>query len=96
MPEAVALQVVERHLAHELGTQRLPLELLARVPVALGPWHPAGGGLHRLRPPGPRMALERVLPIGLELADELTPAGHAERGGHADVMQGAGLVVETE
>src|SRR5439155_3646348 len=87
MPEAVALEVVEGHLADELGTQRLPLELLARVPAALGARHPAGGRLHGFRPPRPRMALERVLPVGLELADKLAPAGHAERGRHADVVE---------
>src|SRR6185437_14566925 len=37
--EAVALQVVVLHLAHALGPQRLPREILARAPAAVAAGH---------------------------------------------------------
>ena len=85
MAEAVLLQVVVGDLAHRLGPQRLPGHVLAGVPA--------------VRPPGARPAawasaqpahgwsFERVVPVGLELVDQLAPAGHAEPRGHADVVQ---------
>ena len=62
---------------------------------------------HRFWPPGARPAawasaqpahgaLEARLAVGRQLVDELTAAGHAEPGRHADVVERAFGVVEPE
>jgi hypothetical protein len=64
VPETRALHVVERHLAHALGPQRLPAQVLAAIPAA----GRAGNALSfrirlflRLGPVLPRVSVERVL-----------------------------------
>ena len=42
------------------------------------------------------MVLERVLPVGRQLLDQLGPPGHREGRRDADVLQVAGVVVEPE
>src|SRR6185369_6266083 len=96
VPEAVALQVIVFHLAHALDAQRLPRQVLARAPPALPAGHALRSALGGLRPPAPRMPLERVLAQRLELLRELLARGHGEGRRHADVMQRPLVVVETE
>src|SRR3954470_1479690 len=52
MPEAISLQMVVLHFAHELGAQRLPRQILARTPAALRAGH-ACGSFRRLCPVAP-------------------------------------------
>src|SRR6185503_19582933 len=58
--EAVALHVVVLHLAHALDAQRLPRQVLARAPAALGAGH-AARFRGRSGPVAPRMRLHGVL-----------------------------------
>ena len=67
------------------GSQVMSLPAFQRFAPA---GRPAGG--LGLGPPGPRVVLQGVLPVGLELGDQLAPAGHAEARGHADVVQRPG------
>ena len=75
MPEAVLLQVVVGDLAHGLGPQRLPGHVLAGVPAVPPAGRPPAAWA---RPARPGVVRQRVLPVGLELGDQLAPAGHAE------------------
>src|SRR5262249_39213204 len=96
--EARALHVVVADLDHELRAQRLPREVLALAPAAPR----AGDAPHRrpgragLRPALPRGRLRRAPAVGREEGDELAPRRVAEARRHADVVEGALLVVEPE
>src|SRR5215207_3493284 len=81
--EAVALQVVEGHLAHELGSQRLPAGVFAAGPAVL----------RARRIPA---AEPTVASIRFEKVDELAALGHFEARGAADVLQHAVAVVQPE
>src|SRR5688500_18168146 len=95
VPEPIALQVVVLHFADPLDAERLPRQILAGAPAALPARHPLSGSL-RLGPLAPRMRLQRVLPQRLQLFDERLACSHRERGSHADVVQPAFVVVETQ
>src|SRR5439155_4313940 len=92
VPEAGALHVVVRDLADTLGPERLPAQVLAPIPAAARPRHALARrrrlGL-RVGPVAPGMTLERVRAQGRQLGDELLADGVVERGGDADVVQGA-------
>ena len=80
MPEAVALQVVERDLAYELRPQWLPGQVLAAVPAGGGAGHalPLGGGLPFL-PLTPGMAGQGIDAVGLEEGHQLAALDLGER-----------------
>ena len=93
-----ALHVVVGDFDHQLGTQRLPRQILALAPAALAARH-ALPGRHPpvlLRPRFPRMIGERVLAIGREKLHELAALLCGEARADADVLQRAGIVEETE
>jgi hypothetical protein len=96
--EAVALEVVVADLGDPLDAQRLPRQVLLGVPAG----GTAGLALAlltarlRLRPALPGVAVEGVRPVRLDLGGQLRSPGDRERGGHAHVVQGAGVVVEPE
>ena len=70
--------------------------VLALAPAALGAGHAVGVGGQELRPPTPRMLLDRD-DERLELLDQLGPAGLGEAGADADVLQLAlGVQAEQE
>src|SRR5260370_31182415 len=95
MAEAIALHVVVLDLADALEAQRLPREILARVPPALTAGHARAVGL-RLSPFAPRMLLERALAQRRQFLDQLPPARHRERRCDADVMEASPSVVQPE
>ena len=84
--------------------QRLPAHVLVRVPAVAGARHAPLGpalGLDRLRvrplgPLPPGVVLQRVLPVRLELVDQLRAPGRVEARRDADVVQVAAVVVEAE
>src|SRR5437762_6532213 len=94
--EALALHVLVGDLANKLGAQRLPRHVLALAPAAEPAGHRAPRRSDRLRPPGPRVAVEGVLPVGRQLVDQLLAPAHGERAGDADVVEVAVRVVEPE
>src|SRR5574338_144856 len=96
--EAPTLHVVVSHLHDELGTQRLPREILALAPPAECPRLP----MRRLRldlcirPSLPGMVVEGVLAIRREKIHELLALGRRETGTDADVLEGAVVAVEAK
>src|ERR1700754_2975754 len=97
MTETRALHVFIRDFNDELGTKRLPREVLALAPSALAAGHAL---VHRVGagfgPGTPRMVGERVVTIGFEELDELAALLLREAGADADVLQCSGGVVEAE
>src|SRR5207249_7729757 len=93
--EAIALEVVVRDLAHALDPQRLPGEILARAPAALGARH-ADRAVGHSRPVPPGMRRERVLAQWRQLPRKTAAGLHRERRGHAHVVQRSGIVVEPQ
>src|SRR5579883_797192 len=92
--EASALHVLIGDFHDQFRTQRLPGKILAAAPAALRAGHAAariGPG-----PRSPRMIFERVLPIRFQKLHQLQAHLIAEAGAHADVLQRAGIVVQTE
>src|SRR4051812_23057799 len=71
--ETIALHVIVGDLEHELGTHRLPRQILAAAPATLTTRHPMRRVvvLRKIRPIAPRVILQRVLAIGLEHLHEL-------------------------
>ena len=97
MAEAGPLHMVVAHLGDELGAQRLPRQILPLAPTALRS-RPAlsGFGLVDERPFTPRMPFERVDSIRRQKLDQLAALDVGEAGRDADMLQGAGVVMETE
>src|SRR5204862_3843535 len=92
VPEAVTLEVLVRDLGDELDAHRLPTEVLARVPPALrsGPALPRRSSLGvGLGPVAPRMAVEGVDPVRLDLLEQLDACRSGEAAGHTDMVQHA-------
>jgi hypothetical protein len=82
VPEPVAGHVVEPHLDHEFGSQRLPF--------AAAPGAPAARAAGRFSSEAGRLA-KRLQPAG-----QRAPFGVRDRRGEADVIELAIGVVETE
>src|SRR5439155_15121116 len=83
VPEARALHVVVGDLAHALGPERLPAQILAAVPAAGGARKtlPLGARLElRLGPIAPGMTVQRVLAQRRQLGHE-PPARLVREGG---------------
>src|SRR5206468_11303571 len=96
VPEPRPLHVVVFDLADALDPQRFPREVLARAPPALAAGHAGHLRAIEFGPLPPGMILERALPERRELFDELPAHRHRERRGHADVMERAFRVVESQ
>src|SRR5687767_8382080 len=99
MPEARPLHVVVRDLTDALRAQRLPAEILPAIPPAGRTGQPLpfrARLLLRHGPIAPGMVLESLVAQRRELGHELLSNGVAERGGDADVVQRAMVVVEAE
>src|SRR2546423_15012005 len=96
--KTVALHVVVRDLHHELGTNRLPRQILAAAPPTLRAGHPMRHAVTVLyaRPVTPRVILERVLPIRLEKLHQLSPLLIGEARADADVLEVSLIVVQPE
>src|SRR5207244_3226755 len=74
MPEARPLHVIVRDLAHPLGPEGLPAQILAAVPAAGRARQPLSARarfLLHLGPIAPGMTFERILAQWRELGDEL-------------------------
>src|SRR5512132_296175 len=97
MTEAVTLEVLVGDLGDEFDPQWLPAHVLFRIPAARGARH-AAPRLLRLGvgPLAPRMPLEGVLPVRLELFGELLTERRREAARHPDVVQRPLVVVEAE
>ena len=87
--EARALHVVVGDLDDELGSQRLPREVLALAPAALraGPALAAALRVGRAGPLLPRMIDQRVLAVRRQEGDELAALRVGEARGDADVLE---------
>src|SRR5215470_4284470 len=99
MPKAAPLHVVVRHFDDELGTQRLPRQILALTPPAAD----AGPSLWRslirlfpIRPLAPRITLERVLAIRRKKGHELVSLRGREARADAHVLEPSFVVVQAE
>ena len=93
--EPVPLEVLVRDLGDQLGTQRLPRQVLRRVPAARRAGH-AGRGRVGAAPVAPRMVSQRVHAVGGQLVDELAAERRREAAGHPDVVEHPVVVVEAE
>src|SRR3954452_418867 len=96
VPEAAALHVVVADLQHALRSQRHERQVLARAPPALRAGHPVGVRDGPVRPLTPRVLGEVLDDQRLQLLDQLGPRGRSEGRRHADVLQPALVVVQTE
>ncbi len=92
--EAVALHVLVSDFDDEFGAECLPGEVFAAGPAGFGAGH-AGAGVVS-GPTGPRVVSERGDAVGFEEGDEFFALGGGEAAAGADVLEGAGVVVETE
>src|SRR4051794_2464249 len=101
--EPIALHVLVGDLGDEtgvgMGAQRLPAQVLARVPPALR----ARSALARLLcrcfgfgPASPRVVAEGAVAMRLEVGEELGARGGGEAAGDTHVVQHAVVVVEAE
>src|SRR5436190_1145384 len=95
--ETVALEVLVGDFGDELDPQRLPAHVLLRVPAAGRAPHTSSGLLRLgVGPLAPRMPLECVLPVRLELLGQLLAQGRREAARHPDVVERPLVVVEAE
>src|SRR5207245_2965195 len=79
----------------ELDPQRLPAHVLLGIPAAGGARHTASRLLRLgVGPLAPRMPLEGVLPVRLELFSELLAQRRREAARHPDVVERPLVVVE--
>jgi hypothetical protein len=91
--------VVVTDFDYQLGTQRLPREVLALAPTALTAGHAVTGfnaARHSLRPLFPWVSGERILSIRCEELHELSTYFLCEARADADMTQHSGVVVESE
>ena len=91
--------MVVRDFDHQLGTQRLPGQVLALAPAALATRHAMLGFADcgsRLGPVLPRMGGEGVLAVGTEVFRELPAVHLREARADADVLKRAGVVEKAE
>ena len=96
MAETVALEMVVLDLHDSFDPERLPGEVLARTPAALGSGHAVDLVRLGLRPFLPRVTLEGILPERLELGRELPAHRHGKRGGNPHVLQHAPAIVQPQ
>src|SRR2546421_3651814 len=95
--EAVALEVLVRDFGDELDPQRLPAHVLLGIPAAGRARHTASRLLRLgVGPLAPRMPLEGVLPVRLELFGELLAHRRREAARHPDVVERPLVVVEAQ
>jgi hypothetical protein len=94
--EAIALHVIVLHFADPLDPQRFPRQVLARAPPALSTRHACRLRGSRDCPFAPRVILERARAQRLEILRQLPPRRHVEGGRHANMMQTATVVVQTQ
>src|SRR5688572_14094907 len=97
--EAIALHVIVSDFDNQLGTERLPGQILCSTPAALGARHAMlsiSAGCFLLRPTFPWVGRERVLAVWGEKFHELAPLLVGEAGANADVLKRAGAVEKTE
>src|SRR5690606_13249681 len=97
VPEPTRQHVLVAHLDDPLDAQRLPRQVLLRVPAAHPARH-AGGPLvrGRLGPRPPGVVVQRALSQRLDLGEQLPAQRGGEGGRDADVVQAPGAVVEAE
>src|SRR5690606_26798354 len=97
VPEPTRQHVLVAHLDDPLDAQRLPRQVLLRVPAAHPARH-AGGPLvrGRLGPRPPGGVVQRALSQRLDLGEQLPAQRGGEGGRDADVVQAPGAVVEAE
>src|SRR5262245_49811526 len=96
MAEPRPLHVVVLDLADTFDSERLPGQVLARAPPTLTARHPGHLGRIELGPFTPWVAFERAFTQRRELGHQLSSRLHRERGGDADVVQRALVVVQAE
>src|SRR5438477_117768 len=94
VPEAIALQMVVRHLADALDAQGLPAQVLAAVPARARSRHALVA--RPVRPFAPGMVLRRALAQRRQLLHQLAPARRGEGRGDADMVKLALRIVEAE
>src|SRR5207237_5726433 len=91
--EAIALQVIVRHLADALDSQRFPGEILATVPARGGAGHALIARPLRPLPPGTR--IRRPFAQRRALADQTIALRRGARGSDAHVMELAPVALQT-
>src|SRR2546421_7376036 len=94
--EAIHADVVVGHLAHERGRERNPIELhLGGAPPRSRAAEPARGSSRQQEALLPRMPFDGC-GVRAQLVEQPAAAIVAERAGHADVVELAGIVVKAE
>src|SRR5207249_5846772 len=97
--EAVALHVVISDFDDQLGTERLPRQVLALAPAALAAGHALPGFTAlwcMLGPIFPRVSGECVLAVWSEEFHQLAPLLFREARADSDMLQCAGVVEKAE
>jgi hypothetical protein len=97
--EAVALHVVVSDFDDQLGTERLPGQILTAAPATLRARHTMRC-IAALRclfgPVSPRVSGKGILSVRAEKFDQLAPLLVREARAHADVLQRAGIIEKAE
>src|SRR5438067_1133092 len=99
MPEPCPLHMFVSNFDHQLGTQRLPRQVLALAPAALAARHSMLATAVRgsmLRPGLPRVIRESVLAVGREVFDKLPALLIGKACADADMPERAGIVEQAE
>jgi len=98
VPEAIALHVIVGDLDHELGPERFPGEIFTLTPATLATGHAlrCAGFLVAAGPCFPRMIGKRVFTIRLQEFSELLASIRRKTGTHSDMLQRAGIIIETK